>query len=43
MSGCSKHEATAICFLLRYSACHVFSAALGGVLGVQDGSNYLCI
>ena len=34
------HEATAICFLLRYPVRPVFSAALGGVLGVQDGGRY---
>lgn len=33
MSGFLKHEVTAICFLLRYPVRHVFSAAVGGVLG----------
>lgn len=37
VSGCSKHEVTAVCFLLRYPARPVSSAALGGVLGVQGG------
>lgn len=40
VSGCLKHEAIAICFLQRYPVRPVFSAALSGVLGVQDRGNY---